>query len=591
MPRDFFDPRPEEQNIVIPAVRPRHSCLSVETLLALFTITIGIVLRVRQYAANPSIWVDEAAIARNVLDRSVLQLFSSLDYGQVAPPGFLLGVKFSATVFGLSEYSLRLVPFIAGIASPVLFFLIARSILRTTGAFVAMVMFSTALPLIFFSSNLKQYSSDVAVTLLVTAVALRLHRAMLTARSALAFGLVAGLVLFFSQAAVFALTIAGAAVFVDAFLDQRSDRLLRLGVVITWAVFVGVSVGYAFWIMKPIDDVYLHLFWADSFVPAGGTLTWIWSTIQAIFAGDGALHYSSPLLFAVLTVIGSVAICTVSPFKGTLVVGPIVLALAAAAVHAYPFGLRVSLFLLPLLLIVAAAGAEWAGLLLIRRNAGEYCSVVLLPFAVAACVQQPHPRAPEHLRPVMKYVADNWRPGDALWVYYGAAQAFKYYAHLIPIQGDVDIGDCNQTDSREYLRQVDLERGKPRVWVLMAHNSPGFRFDERQLLTSYLDTIGQRLDEFHAPPEDTSPARAAVLLYDLSIDQKLMAASAETFNFHNGFPPWPWTCYGTMSPLGPNERVVKAVRSEHRNPSFYFKLKQMFQKVQARTGKLKPHKS
>ncbi|HXU32187.1 MAG TPA: hypothetical protein VN851_16580 [Thermoanaerobaculia bacterium] len=54
-------------------------------------ILLGVALRLWQYLANPSLWVDEAALARNVLDRSVPGLFGALDYGQIAPPGFLLG--------------------------------------------------------------------------------------------------------------------------------------------------------------------------------------------------------------------------------------------------------------------------------------------------------------------------------------------------------------------------------------------------------------------------------------------------------------------------------------------------------------------
>src|ERR1700752_919017 len=81
--------------------------------LSLAAIVTGVALRVWQYAANPSIWVDEAAIARNVLDRHPSQLFGLLDFAQMAPPGFLLGIKLSVTLAGPSEYALRLVPFVA----------------------------------------------------------------------------------------------------------------------------------------------------------------------------------------------------------------------------------------------------------------------------------------------------------------------------------------------------------------------------------------------------------------------------------------------------------------------------------------------
>lgn len=148
-----------------------------------------------------------------------------------------------------------------------------------------------------------------------------------------------------------------------------------------------------------------------------------------------------------------------------------------------------------------------------------------------------------------------------MWVYYATGQAFEYYSKLIPINGDVRVGDCDRTDPREYLRQVDVERGRARVWVLMAHGSGPFGFDERQMLVAYLDSIGRRVDEFHAPPEDSTPNRAAVFLFDLSDTGRLAASSAELFAIQNKYPPQTWTCYGTMSPFGPSDRVVADVMS------------------------------
>ncbi|MBK9713112.1 MAG: glycosyltransferase family 39 protein [Kouleothrix sp.] len=419
--------------------------------LALAAILAGVALRVWQYAANPSIWVDEAAIARNVLDRRPWQLFGSLDFGQVAPPGFLLGIKLSVALLGPSEYALRLVPFVAGIASPALFFVVARSVLRPVGAVVATLMFSTAIPLIFFSSNLKQYSSDIAVTLLVIAIAIRLPLQSLSRRSACGFALVSLPLLFCSQAAVFPITVAGAVVLTDALLTPRPDRLNRLALVASWAAAVVAAATYGSWTMAAVDNAYLHRFWAQAFMPREGSLAWLWATAQNVFAGpppalgafDGSLHYPWPALFAALLAIGAVAILRRAPARGVAVAGPVVLALAAAAAQAYPVGTRVSLFLLPSLLLLVVAGAECVGRLVVRRPLGEYAPALLVPLALATLAQQPPPRAPEHLRPVMQYVSDRWKPGDALWVYYGAGQAFLYYARLIPLEGDIRIGDCN----------------------------------------------------------------------------------------------------------------------------------------------------
>jgi hypothetical protein len=536
--------------------------------LTLVAVVIGAALRIWQYAANPSLWVDEAAIARNVLERHASDLFGPLDYAQIAPPGFLLGVKLSVTLLGFSEYALRLVPFVAGIVSLPLFFVVARGVLRPVGTMVATLMFSIAVPLVVSASTLKQYSSDIAITLLVVAVSVRLLRSVLTLRSAGIFACVPAPLLFCSQAAVFPLSVACVVLFTNAFVTRRSDRWYRFVVVALWGIAVVSAVAYGSAAMTAVDNVYLHRFWEQAFMPGAGATTWLWTTAQSIFAGppqpvtfDGSLHYSWPGLFAALVVVGGVTMCVKNAASGVLVVGPVVLALGASAAHAYPFGTRVSMFLLPLLLTAVVAGIEGVAQLLIRHRVSEYAPVLLLPLAILTFLKQPLPRRPEHLRPVMRYVSDHWKAGDALWVYYAAGQAFEYYSKKTPLNGDVRVGECDRTDPREYLRQVDAERGRARVWILMAHGSGPFGFDERQMLIAYLDSIGRRVDEFHAPPEDSTPNRAEVFLFDLSDTVRLGASSAERFAIQNKYPAQTWTCYGTMSPLGPKDRVVADVMS------------------------------
>ena len=49
-------------------------------------VLVGLALRLWQYGAAASIWVDEAAVACNVLDRDVSSLLGTLDHAQIAPP-------------------------------------------------------------------------------------------------------------------------------------------------------------------------------------------------------------------------------------------------------------------------------------------------------------------------------------------------------------------------------------------------------------------------------------------------------------------------------------------------------------------------
>src|SRR5262245_43067673 len=141
-------------------------------ILSRLLIAAGTALRVWQYLANRSLRIDEAALAENILSRSWAGLAQSLDYLQVAPVGFLWIEKAAASVLGTSEYALRLLPLLAGVASLFVFRSLSRRVLAPGPALLALALFAFNRWLIFYSADLKQYSTDalVAAALLLIAV-------------------------------------------------------------------------------------------------------------------------------------------------------------------------------------------------------------------------------------------------------------------------------------------------------------------------------------------------------------------------------------------------------------------------------------
>src|SRR5205823_13917721 len=130
-------------------------------------VALGIVLRLRQYLAHRSLWNDEAALAFNIVHRSFGGLLRPLDLQQGAPIGFLWVERAMVDVFGNNEYALRLFPLLAGIAAIVLFALVARRLLSGWVVPLATFLFAVLQPLVYYSTEVKQYGVDVAVGLFV----------------------------------------------------------------------------------------------------------------------------------------------------------------------------------------------------------------------------------------------------------------------------------------------------------------------------------------------------------------------------------------------------------------------------------------
>ena len=95
-------------------------------------VAIGMLLRLRQFLFDRSLWLDETFVALNIIHRSPAELLKPLDYNQGAPIGFLFLEKLATVSLGSSEMALRLLPFACGIVSIFLFKAVADRFLRPT---------------------------------------------------------------------------------------------------------------------------------------------------------------------------------------------------------------------------------------------------------------------------------------------------------------------------------------------------------------------------------------------------------------------------------------------------------------------------
>src|SRR6185437_15758947 len=73
---------------------------------------LGIALRGAAWLNDRNLWIDESMLSLNLIERSPARLLEPLDWNQGAPVGFLLAVKTAIATIGITERSLRLIPFV-----------------------------------------------------------------------------------------------------------------------------------------------------------------------------------------------------------------------------------------------------------------------------------------------------------------------------------------------------------------------------------------------------------------------------------------------------------------------------------------------
>lgn len=412
-------------------------------------IALGVVARCVRYGANRSLWGDEASLAVNLIQRSFRELAAPLDYDQAAPIGFLFLQKAVVLALGDHEYALRLVPLLAGLGSLALFYRIAAALLERHEALIATGLLAISEPLVFYSSELKQYSTDVLVALVILLPASRIAQQGVTPRRLVGLAL-AGLVgVWFSLPAVF---VCGGAGFVllwkSCLREEGRARYIAATSAVGSLWLGGFAVEYGL-LLRPLKhNAYLQLSWADYFAPIpgleAGALSWYGRVFFAYF--NDPVGLPPPELAAFLFAVGFVAMFRRNAIALTLLMSPLALALVASMLglmpfpvndyyhlseRYYPFFGRLILFSVPLALPLIARGLGALGAFGTQRFRvlGWLAAALLLALPVKQqFVNIASPPRLQELRSVVEQVQDRIRPRDLIFVQRRAQSSMIYYS-------------------------------------------------------------------------------------------------------------------------------------------------------------------
>ena len=192
-----------------------------------------------------------------------------------------------------------------------------------------------------------------------------------------------------------------------------------------------------------------------------------------------------------------------------ILVLPLLLTLSAATIHAYPFGSRLTLFLVPSLVVLIGAGGAmiWESVIPGRRFIAVLILLsILLPTAVRDLYYVMIPQKREEIRPVLAYIRDHRQPGDTLYIFYISEVPFRYYENRFGLTPDrfgladmpTIFGEPGQADPSLYRTDLFRLRGRGRVWVLITHPRALGGPDEEQIFPRILDEWGKAIDHIQA---------------------------------------------------------------------------------------------
>ncbi|MGB8983890.1 MAG: glycosyltransferase family 39 protein [Anaerolineales bacterium] len=494
-----------------------RTSISWQSLAIAAFALLGVLLRLRHFLSGRSLWVDEAMLALNILQRNFAGLLQQpMEYGQGAPIGYLFSVKVLTLLLGDSEYALRFFSLLAGLAALALMIVLARQCLDRTGAVIAVALFACMPSLVYYSGETKQYMGDVLVCLLFLFIFFRMLHKPATGKDFVLFGAAGTLLLWFSHPAVFVAAGVGLTLFLHYWLAKDRTRMLWTALCgAVWSLNVGVL--YVVNLRHLAASEYLLTFWQSGFMelPPWRNPTWfahIWDSLLKDPLGLGI----QPLIGFLLFGAGIVFLFRRDWRSGALILLPLLLALAASALHKYSLLGRMLLFAVPLFVIGLAAGVNGLAGLVKNRYGSHGLRLLMAVYLLWAplhtsLAEFAEPKTREHIKPSMQYLQESRKPGDVIYVYYNTVPAFRFYAPKYGLApGEFIIGADHSTDPEAYYPELDALDGEKRVWLIFSHVYERGEFNERDFILAYADGLGKRVREFRIPA-----TTVYLYLYDL----------------------------------------------------------------------------
>ncbi|MBX9653673.1 glycosyltransferase family 39 protein, partial [bacterium] len=241
-------------------------------------IVLGVLLRTIRFGICFPLYGDEGSLAANFLDRDFAGLFQPLDYGQIAPLGFLWAELAVVKLMGFGEYSLRFLPFLASVASVGLFAMLARRLCGDTMATAfSIAVFGVSLVLIRYAAEVKPYSIDLLVSIAILYLAVRVIEGKRETHLLWCLALFVPVAVLFSLPSLF--VIAGVLFTVGVqFLLERDRKMIIPSIALALSTLASFALYYVYF-LSPHHEYHkdgMTTFWAGAFPPLDNPFHLVW---------------------------------------------------------------------------------------------------------------------------------------------------------------------------------------------------------------------------------------------------------------------------------------------------------------------------
>jgi len=436
---------------------------------------VGIVLRLRQYLANRSLWLDEAALAINIKEKGFHGLLQPLEFSQAAPVGFLYLEKLSSIIGGVNEFSLRFFPLLSGLLILPVSFLLYKQLMGKTAALIGLWLIAISWPLIYYSSEVKQYSFDVLAAVSLFYFYLTYSDFYNRNKAFIVLGMMGIIWVWLSNITIIVLLSIMVFEGIQFLRLKDRNRLMYFsGIVVLWVI--SFSIYYILFIYKHPSAEAMENYWAAFFAPISSLHDFTnWFKVEIYSQFRYFLLFGSKAGVVIL-IFGLGIIISLFKKKSLLIFFlPIMITIVLSILHKYPFHDRLILFLLPAFFGFIAycislpfnnsekSLIKFILVILILLHVNKYTHYWAKSFFDA-------PPMREHIRPVFAEMAQNMEASDYIYVYHGTRRSFRFYRDQFFIGHQNIIYSSSPSNFEKFKKQFTSIKG--RIWIPFSHMLP-----------------------------------------------------------------------------------------------------------------------
>lgn len=405
-------------------------------LLQVVLIFFSVLLILIQFFSDRSLWLDEAALALNIIYKGPLELLDPLDFGQMAPPLFLLLLKSSHSILPDSTFGFRLFPLLFYLASLYYFIRLSQVLLQNQPIqLLLLAFFVFNQNLIYFSSETKQYMGDVLVVLVFLYHLTR--KDLAESKRLLSLTLIGVVAIFFSNITPIIFISVSAYILYDSWKKPWSQKLRFISMIGLWGI-LSIFYYYHFIFQHPLEE-YMKTYWVEKggFPNIQSGLGSIWQFFRVksnmLFVDFIGLSRFLKYPLIVLYLIGSYRLYQKNKRYLILIYVPLLVHFLFSTLHLYPFELRLVLYLYPLLLVGVGLGLEQLiihdkYLQLFQKN----IQYLILGFILVFLVKLYRNNFPFEISEVKKFRTEYFDPSgqEKLLIYGFARYPFRFYEEI-----------------------------------------------------------------------------------------------------------------------------------------------------------------